>query len=1143
MALTLILGVVIPPLSSEAAASSKKKITVSTQKELDEALKSGKYTSIVIKTDANVKITLKKKYASLNVEITVKAPNCDLVSNGAFKSITVTDANTVTEKASGNNYTIKDRDLTITVTEKAKVDGIKVLSKKGNVSLVNDGTVKRVDVEGKSKVDIEQNGKVKRVYVNSDTEITVTGDSEKAMNVTFKKGATGATLATDIPVKVNSYAQVNLELSETAKESTVNNKSDESKVEIVNTVIPEKEDKKDSEEKKDESKEDKKDSEEKKETGADKTEEQQQQQNTPTAYEELKSKLAYASLSTADKTVKLTSNVVLAGNIIVPENVIVDLNGYTLNAGDYTIFMKHNSVLDVTKNSKLIANHIMGFVDDPDPREGFYCSLSVRIRPTGQAVLGGVTVTAGPEEHPSLVGGDLRSEVTGVSDDMDGKTVYEFGANMSIEVKGESLAVSVEKSDIELLCEVFKAADYYKTHFPIDADALGFDQVEYCDPDFVYVSYYPNFRFAKQKFITSDTTEIYTVKADDWLDVYMGIRDGWEDIEDAINNYGVTPPFDITATQDGDIRKVTLKSNDGSGKVRLEYLDVPEEYSLTLKEPVEINTANNIIRYALSLRIEGELKSESDVSNGIGLIPSENGCIAPMLWEGGKIILSDGSEIYLTDVPKGTGLKYVQFYIQNSVTELGTYNWVFTGANNESESFKIMMKKDNVETEVVPDPVSGMLRPKNSASGKITKLTELMSVLDWSAWTANKYYTTHDSYDGLYEAYPMLKDTFVVEKGSEIKIGKIIGNYDNEFESEYVNISLEDKDNDKSTLKIGKDHYYVVSCNSSINIPSLGYRYTQDGETSVVSPGALELEFDSNNASFIVADDGASIRIGNMLIETPSREGIEPDSDEYKTFPVYISPEKKNGSVVYNIILSPEDKFFVVSESGEKTPATLVDINAWLQANHLVVPEYEKGFSMDGTVIKVGGKYAVYNRAMKEYEEYTIDLDAGNYEIKNQNDLSVIASMITCGDAENDTFTVTSGSAINLNRLVINNNNTLVASEGSTLTLSASGMGVVDNGKFIAASGSAIVFDGGILVAEITGDASQLEISTGVTYSGKGAVFIVYDPSIEEQKIRAIEASLSKLDAEREIGVYSFTPEQLVEYYLRLKYSTGSGND
>ncbi len=1124
MALILILGVGVPEMSE---AASKKKITVSTQKDLDAALKSGKYTKIVIKTDASIKITLKKKYASLNVEITVKAPNCDLVSNGAFKSINVTDANTVTEKASGNNYTIKDNDLTFNISEKAKVDGIKIAGKEGRVSLVNEGTVKRVDVEGTAKVDIEQNGKVNRVYVNSETEITVTGDSDKTMNVTFKKGAEGATLTTEIPVNVNSYAQVNLELSETAKDSKITEKSEEGKVEVKNITSIDKDDET-KEEKKEEKKEDKKDS-EKKEDKTEKKETAVADESyyyVPSDYEILQSRLSTAALLTGDyRTVRLTSDITLSGDLIIPEDVVLDLNGFTLNAGDFTIPLKKDASIDVTQNSKLIANHIIPLIDKFDEnvlrRSYIYQQSYVKIYPKGEAILGGVSITAGPEEYPSLVGAVIVLEAMSEINEHDSQLWAMTDAGFSVE--GGSARVALDKEDFSQLSVVFDALDYYDRNVYIDKAALGVDSTDLYSSEWFSYSFYPNFRFKEQKLILNDITAIYTLRSDEWLDVYLGGRlRGKEDIEDAIANYGVIPPIDITSTEDGDQKYVTIKSNDGTGKILLEYLDIPNRYNLTLKDEVEVNTSDDEFRYALVLYVEGLLKSEVATSKGIGVRPSENGCIVLCVMDDGKLILNDGTEIYLADIPDDVREHwegYVQFYIQNSNTELGNFDWIFPAVSTEFSRYKIMMKKDGVETEMIPDPVSGMLRPKDRASGKITKLTELMSVLDWSAWTALHYYENHiverkHSYEGIYDTYPMLKDTFVVEKGSEIKVGKVIGNYDNEFESEFLNLSLEDKDGDKSTLKIGKDHYFVVSCDSSMNIPSLGYSYTEAGETPVVVPGALELEFDSENASFIAADDGASLRIGNMLIETPSRFGAEPEEDEYKTFPVYISPEKKrDGSVVYNIILSPEDKFFVVDDNGTKTAATLDDINSWLRVNNFVVPVSDENLTTDALCIKVGDGYAVYDESSHAYVAYQGDVSGDVIDVNNANDLSVVSAMIYDGKLEKKRINIVSGAAFALNGFCLGNN-TMTVSEGSRLVLDASNDLIIDeSGKIVAASGSAIELKNDATVyLMVTEDSAQIEVEEGAVICGTGKILLLGIPITDAvvNKTKALKVALEK---------------------------------
>lgn len=107
--LTLALTLSIHPIHAEAAGKSA---VVSTQKKLDTALKDKKITKITIKTKKSISLKLKKgNYTTKS--IVIDAPKGNIDNSGSFKKISITDARTFTEKASGNQFSITDQKLTL----------------------------------------------------------------------------------------------------------------------------------------------------------------------------------------------------------------------------------------------------------------------------------------------------------------------------------------------------------------------------------------------------------------------------------------------------------------------------------------------------------------------------------------------------------------------------------------------------------------------------------------------------------------------------------------------------------------------------------------------------------------------------------------------------------------------------------------------------------------------------------------------------------------------------------------------------------------------------------------------------------------------------------------------------------------------
>ncbi|MCR4777622.1 MAG: hypothetical protein K5858_02155 [Lachnospiraceae bacterium] len=224
------------PATSVHAAKKKSKtsITVSTQEELVKALKSGKYKKITIKTDAKVSFTVAAKYSSSDLKIVVDAKNATFNSKGTVGSIVVNEAKTVKEYASGNNITVNDENITVKVMAGSSIEKLKVASETGTINVVNNGEISRVDVTGESKINLEQNSSVGRLYIGSIAEVYVTGTTEEKLAVTVKPEAAGTLIKTELTVKVNAYADVELQLEKGAENSAITLKNDETNVKIEN---------------------------------------------------------------------------------------------------------------------------------------------------------------------------------------------------------------------------------------------------------------------------------------------------------------------------------------------------------------------------------------------------------------------------------------------------------------------------------------------------------------------------------------------------------------------------------------------------------------------------------------------------------------------------------------------------------------------------------------------------------------------------------------------------------------------------------------------------------------------------------------------------------------------------------------------
>ena len=83
---------------------------------------------------------------------------------------------------------------------------------------------------------MEQNGSVGRLYVAAAAEIGVTGTSEEKLAVTVKPEAAGAAVKSELPVKVNAYADVDLQLEKGAENSAVTLKNEDAGVKLENNT-------------------------------------------------------------------------------------------------------------------------------------------------------------------------------------------------------------------------------------------------------------------------------------------------------------------------------------------------------------------------------------------------------------------------------------------------------------------------------------------------------------------------------------------------------------------------------------------------------------------------------------------------------------------------------------------------------------------------------------------------------------------------------------------------------------------------------------------------------------------------------------------------------------------------------------------
>ena len=237
-ALLLVLLMVFSTVSTGASAASKKKsktITVSTQAELNKALKSGKYTKITLSTDASETISIKKGNYP-NVNLIIEAPNAKISNMATTKKIFVNSAKKLTEKASGNTYSIRDDNLTMTVASTAEVAAIKTVTENTKLTLTNNGKVGTLTSSKPATLNIADFGSMEKIAIKAPTSLKLTGITEEKTKVTVYSKGEGSTIKSSNDVNIVAYSDVDVKLNKGAEASSVTVKKDDAAVNIDNNT-------------------------------------------------------------------------------------------------------------------------------------------------------------------------------------------------------------------------------------------------------------------------------------------------------------------------------------------------------------------------------------------------------------------------------------------------------------------------------------------------------------------------------------------------------------------------------------------------------------------------------------------------------------------------------------------------------------------------------------------------------------------------------------------------------------------------------------------------------------------------------------------------------------------------------------------
>lgn len=257
--------------SGNAFAKTKKvktSATVSTQKELNKALKNKKLKKLTIKTNKIIKFEIPNKYFG-SIELKVNAPNASFNSWGKlFKSLDINAAswtqNMDVKKVKLHNST------SFTLTENIKIDTLTVLGEStkatyrikgsankfiikakcydasicGSINPVEDenGTfiLYGTDITNITKLDINGGGDFKaseltvaNFNLNSPTSLSVSNTS-KIANINIMSGGNGSHVETDSSLTANIYSPSSVKIGSTAEGTAINIKEMGAITEVTN---------------------------------------------------------------------------------------------------------------------------------------------------------------------------------------------------------------------------------------------------------------------------------------------------------------------------------------------------------------------------------------------------------------------------------------------------------------------------------------------------------------------------------------------------------------------------------------------------------------------------------------------------------------------------------------------------------------------------------------------------------------------------------------------------------------------------------------------------------------------------------------------------------------------------------------------
>ena len=210
LALVFILVTGLVPVK---AASNKWDVTVKSSKQLIKAMTRSEVSTITYKSKKSGDVTIPSKVASKNKKLIIDTPNINITNKSAFKTVTLKNVKSYTEKKSGNKIYASSKNTVLSITSKKKADvfcnlkGATVTLTAGKKSTVN-------------------------ITLSKKTNLVLTGSNSATVNILSK--AKGSKVTAFIPMYLETVKNMSVVLYGGSEGSIIDKRNSSISVKVTN---------------------------------------------------------------------------------------------------------------------------------------------------------------------------------------------------------------------------------------------------------------------------------------------------------------------------------------------------------------------------------------------------------------------------------------------------------------------------------------------------------------------------------------------------------------------------------------------------------------------------------------------------------------------------------------------------------------------------------------------------------------------------------------------------------------------------------------------------------------------------------------------------------------------------------------------